>query len=61
MREISNMTSIISVITKKSSPSKNEAFEIKTKILEQGKNKFNINFMELDEAIRVKLFFYFYF
>lgn len=54
MRDISNMTSIISVVTKKSMISKKEALEIKSKILEEGSNKYKINFLELDQAINVR-------
>jgi septin family protein len=54
MRDISNLTNIIPIVTKKSTISKSEALEVKTKILEEGKNKYNINFMELDFAINVR-------
>lgn len=57
MRDISNMTSIISVVTvgTKKSITKKEALEIKSKILEEGRNKYKINFMELDQAINVRI------
>jgi septin family protein len=53
MKELSNVANLIPIISKKESPSKNEAIDIKTKLLEEGRSKYNINFLELDVALNV--------